>query len=135
MKTRTLAMLSLSLSLLMAASAYSQTAPTMVRAKIPFPFSAAGKVLPAGQYEFTPDSGATAVRITGSDKGAPAVLQLISTRLAAGIHTTREDAHVVFDKVGNDYTLSEIWIPGFDGYQLNAVKGTHEHAVIDVPIK
>ena len=59
----------------------------------------------------------------------------VLTRLAAGIHTTKQDAHVVFDKVGDKYTLSEIWIPGIDGFVLNMIKETHEHKILNVPIK
>jgi hypothetical protein len=57
----------------------------------------------------------------------------ILTLLGAAIHTSKQDAHIVFDKVGEVYTLSEIWIPGEDGLLLVATKGKHEHKTIDVP--
>jgi hypothetical protein len=49
------------------------------------------------------------------------------------MHTTPEDAHIVFDVVGDKHMLSEIWIPGEDGYLLLATKGKHGHKVINIP--
>ncbi len=130
MRTRVLLMLSL-FTLLIAASAYAQ-AP-LVLAKIPFAFTVEKKVLPAGQYEFTPNIERGVLRVLDVDKKGEAVLAPIITRLAAGMHTTPKDAHIVFDKVGDVYTLSEIWVPGEDGYLLHATKGKHEHHIVDVP--
>lgn len=110
----------------------SASAQTTVRANIPFAFTAAGKVLPAGQYEFLRQANDTTIRVTGSAKGSSAVAMVV-TRLAASIHTTPQDAHVVFDKVGEQHFLSEIWIPGVDGFLLYSTKGKHEHEVVDVP--
>jgi beta-xylosidase len=60
-------------------------------------------------------------------------MALIQTRIAAGIHTSAQDAHIVFDKVGNSYLLSEIWAPGIDGYMLNVTKEKHEHMIVNTP--
>ncbi len=54
------------------------------------------------------------------------------TRVAAGMHTSPADGHVVFDKIGDAYTLAEIWIPGQDGYILAVTKAKHEHRIINV---
>jgi hypothetical protein len=95
-------------------------------------FNIEGKTLPAGQYEFFPDVQSSAMRVVGAGKGSSA-LAMIVTRMAAEIHTTPNDAHVVFDKVGDVYTLSEVWVPGQDGYMLNVTKGKHEHRTVNVP--
>jgi hypothetical protein len=129
-RTRTLIGLSLCLTLLAAVVAHAQQVP-MVRAKIPFSFSVAGNVVPAGQYEFT--VGATgAVNVTG--EGKPPVLVAVITRVSGAIHTSPKDAHVVFDKVGSNYALSELWIPGSDGYILATTRAAHEHSVVDAPM-
>jgi hypothetical protein len=130
-RTRTLVMLSLCSTLLVGVVAHGQQATT-VKAKIPFAFSVAGNILPAGQYDFraSPASNVVAVEATGK----PAVLQGVVTRLAGAMHTTPKDAHIVFDKVGSNYTLSELWAPGNDGFLLSTTKAAHEHAVVDVPI-
>ena len=72
----------------------------IVEATIPFAFNVEGKVLPAGQYEFTP---------------------------AANLATL-----IVFDKVGDVFTLSEIWVPGLDGFMLHMTKEAHEHRIVNV---
>lgn len=127
MKARILLTLGL-FALIAASAAYAQ--PLVVKAQIDFPFTVEGKVLPAGTYEFTRDDAASAFRVT--DGGKNAALALVLTRLAAVTHTTSEDAHVIFDKVGDAYTLAEIWLPGLDGYVLASTKGKHEHKVVNV---
>jgi hypothetical protein len=102
-----------------------------VNAKIPFAFVTSGKTLPAGQYEFLPNSD-DPMKVTGAGKNA-GVLVPVLTRLGAAIHTTKQDSHIVFDKVGEVYTLSEVWIPGSDGWLLFSTKGKHEHRTVDVP--
>jgi hypothetical protein len=116
------------LTLLTAGSVYGQS--RVVKADIPFAFNTAGKTLPAGQYEFFPNASGATMRIAG--KGSSA-LAMVQTRMAAEIHTTQNDSHVVFDKVGDVYTLSEVWVPGQDGWMLHLTKGKHEHKVVDAP--
>ena len=133
MRSRTLIMSSFSLALLMSVFAHGQ-APQRVTAKIPFSFTAAGKVLPAGEYDFTSNTDSSMMRVAASGSGNPQVLQQIITRLSSAIHTTPRDAHIVFDRIGDSHILSEIWIPGFDGYLMNPTKATHQHVLVDVPI-
>lgn len=52
---------------------------------------------------------------------------LVDTRLAAP-EPPASGAHVVFDKVGDLYYLSEVWIPGYDGFLLYSAKEKHTHA-------
>lgn len=122
-------MLTAGLFLLLAVmSGYGQ--PASAKAKIDFPFTAGGKVLPAGQYEFVRDATAPVFNVQGEGKNF--VVAQVITRLAGAMHTTPEDAHLVFDKVGDTYFLSEIWVPGEDGYMILATKGQHEHKVVNV---
>jgi hypothetical protein len=106
--------------------------PISVNAKIPFAFSVEGKVLPAGQYNFSEGSDLKTMTVRSSD-GKASVIAPIMTRLAAEIHTTPQDAHIVFDKVGDSNTLAEIWVPGEQGFMLHATKGKHEHRIVDAP--
>ena len=111
-------------------SGYAQ-AQVMVTGKIAFPFTVGAKTLPPGQYDFVRDASASVIRVVSGNKNM--ALATIITRLAGAIHTTPKDSHIVFDKVGDTYMLSEIWVPGQDGYMLLSTKGQHEHAVVDVP--
>jgi hypothetical protein len=119
------------IALLAATSGYGQQGVQgSLKAKIDFPFTVEGKVLPAGEYEFVRNELATAFRV--SDGGKNGAVALVLTRLAGAMHTTPQDAHLVFDVVGDTHFLSEIWVPGEDGYLMLATKGKHEHKVIDV---
>ncbi len=129
MRTRILVTLTL-LTLLVATFAFAQS--VVSKANIPFAFIAAGRTLPAGQYTFTYDTGVNAFRVVGSAKGAEALMP-IETRLAGAMHTTPADSHIVFDKVGDKCFLSEVWIPGGDGFLLYMTKSPHEHAIVNVP--
>ncbi len=95
-----------------------------VVAKVPFKFVAAGKLQEAGAYELRVDVNEQTVELVppkGSDE-----MMLVITRLASPAGRPSE-GRLVFDKVGDRYTLSEIWMPGMDGFLVHATKGTHAH--------
>jgi hypothetical protein len=129
-RTKTVVLFSL-LTLLTAGFVYGQS--RLTKANVPFAFNVEGKTLPAGQYEFIPDTDTGSMRVIPAAGKGPAVLTLVMTRMAESIHTTSNDSHVVFDKVGDVMTLSEVWIPGQDGFMLHLTKGKHEHRVVNVP--
>jgi hypothetical protein len=129
MRTRLLVMVGF-LSLLAVGSASGQQ-EAKVEANIPFQFTVEGKVLPAGQYTLTRKVGDDFFRVVGPDNAG--VLAPVITRLGGEIHTTPADAHIVFDKLGDTYYLSEIWIPGEDGFLLHTTKEAHTHRTVNVP--
>jgi hypothetical protein len=119
------------IALLAVMSGYGQqSGQPSLKAKIDFPFTVEGQVLPAGQYEFVRDNKALVFRVQGEGKNY--TLAPILTRIAGEMHTTPQDAHLVFDVVGDTHLLSEIWIPAEDGYLMLATKGQHGHKVINV---
>ena len=130
MRTKTVVLFSL-LTLLTAGFVYGQS--RLIKTSIPFAFNVEGKTLPAGQYEFVPDTESGSMRVVPAAGKGPAVLALVVTRMAGSIHTTPNDSHVVFDNVGDVLTLSEVWMPGQDGFMLYLTKGKHEHRVVNVP--
>jgi hypothetical protein len=103
-----------------------------ISAKIPFEFTAAGKVLPAGQYDFTYNGNMRIVVVQGIDKGSSVTVPII-TWLAGAMHTTPNDAHIVFDKVANNHYLSELWFTDMDGLDLITTKEIHQHEIVNVP--
>ena len=111
-------------------SAHGQT--KNLQGNISFDFKVGNKVFPAGQYKFTPDTIGKYFTIEGP--GNVSGTALVITRVAGEIHTTPNDAHVVFDKVGETYFLAEIWIPGQDGFLLHSMRGKHEHRIVNVPL-
>lgn len=131
-KTLRLSCLGLVALLALAAVPQAWAQPETVKANVPFSFIASGKTMPAGTYEFTVKPDDQLVKIQRND-GSPEALALILTYVAVRPFSGQEkDSHIVFDKVGNTYTLSEIWQPGFDGVVLAMTQGKHEHHVIRV---
>ena len=109
----------------------SAFAAQTLKTDITFPFRVGEKTLPAGHYEFRISYGEELVNVVNPSNGAGAVTTFL-TYLAPTPHSTATDAHIVFDKVGNTYTLSELWIPGQEGILVYATKGKHEHQIIHV---
>ncbi len=110
----------------------SAHAAQALRANIPFQFVVEGKALPAGEYDFIQSPDKQSIQVIPTKKG-PSADALVLTRLGKGIHTTQIDAHIVFDKVGETYFLSEIWVPEVDGYLIHATKQPHEHRSVNIP--
>ncbi len=109
----------------------AQAAPSIV-VKVPFQFMVNNATLPAGEYNFIRSNDEQSFQIVSTNKG-PSAAVLVLTRLGKEIHVTPEDAHVVFDKVGDTYFLSEVWLPRMDGFLLRATKEKHEHRSINIP--
>lgn len=99
-----------------------------VTTDIKFPFVAAGKDMAAGKYTIgmTP---AGSLRVS-STTGASIIMPVITT---LGRHDKDPDAELVFDKIEGKLVLSEIWLPGKDGYLVSADSKPHEHVVAGGP--
>ncbi len=134
MRTKIVVLLSLA-TLLALPFAYGQQEELELAGKIPFQFTASGKVLPAGEYRFVAPAGKLeVVRVTPAGKReSESVVVAVITRLAGGIHTSRQDAHIVFDVVGNTHILSEIWGATGDGFLLESTNQMHQHRIVDIP--
>jgi len=100
----------------------AQTVIPKVNAEISFDFQISGKVLPAGSYSFAANKDGV-VTVTNL-KSLQSFIATVLTRLA---DIPGSEAAVVFDKVGNTYYLSELHIPGIDGYHFTGAPGPHSH--------
>jgi hypothetical protein len=101
--------------------------------KVPFPITAGGKKLAAGEYAVLkgPDGGLV-LRQGSTGKEIPLT---VLERIAKPVPPVA-GARLVFDEVGDfapSYTeyitvfvLSEIWLPGEDGYRIHLTKGAHK---------
>ena len=102
-----------------------------MKTDITFPFQVGKKTLPAGNYEFRISYRDEVVNVVNIANGDGAITTFL-TYLAPPPHSSATDAHLVFDKVGNTYTLSELWEPGQDGVLVYATKGKHEHHILHI---
>jgi hypothetical protein len=93
---------------------------------VPFKFTVDKTVMPAGMYEITVDDQAGTIALS-PPSGRQVVAPFIS-RLGERQQITT--AEFVFDAVQGSYMLSELWLPGADGYLISAMKQPHTHQVI-----
>jgi hypothetical protein len=121
-------------------SAYAQTAskvPSEASFQISFPFQAGGKKLTLGAYALrkAPDGGLVLRQVSNGKETAVPVLE----RIPKPVPPVSE-ARLVFDEVGDFapsyteyltvYVLSEVWLPGEDGYRVHTTKGAHKTKVV-----
>jgi hypothetical protein len=95
------------LILLTAAAASAQT--TILRANVPFPFYAADKAMPSGDYIVTVDSAANRVKLLNEDN-ATAVMFLVGARSLK--NTEMQNSALVFHRYGNTSFLRQVWRAG-----------------------
>ena len=127
-----LGLLTLPLILLGANSASAQPAtpsegsfkPLVIQ--IAFPFHAGGETLVAGKYFIEQATNELLMLRSADDK---AVEMRVSTRLAQPSTMLGEPA-VSFDQVGESYFISEVWIPGRDGFLLSGTMVPHSHVTV-----
>ena len=95
-------------------------------ADIQFPFKAAGNELPAGKYRIETNLQMEELVIRNAVTGKGLILPF-TTRLSS---RSENDALIVFDKAGDQYYLSEVYMPGIDGFQLQGAAGKHSHVKV-----
>lgn len=103
---------------LFATAAVSTRAQTSysVRADVPFDFVVGDKTIPAGRINATGVSAAIhgPLAITNTTQGK---LALRNGRRMLGSEPT-DQAKLVFHKYGNRYFLAQIWIPGYEAWEV-----------------
>jgi hypothetical protein len=94
--------------------------------KIGFSFYAAGKEYKSGNYtiEVTPAGHV----VFHAEKGG-AVADLTPMK-SLGRDEKIESPKLVFNLIGSDRFLSEVWLPGQDGYLVGSVSGPHDQEVL-----
>jgi hypothetical protein len=101
--------------------------------KVPFPLQAGGKKLAAGDYAvIRAADGGLALRQGSTGKEIPLTVLERIPRSEPPVPGPR----LVFDEVGDFapsyteyitvYLLSEVWLPGEDGYRVHVTKGAHK---------
>jgi mono/diheme cytochrome c family protein len=104
--------------------AFGQTGEVM-QVEIPYEFTFASKVLPAGTYTFSVNNfQLTARSATSGVSRAP-----IITRLGGPTELLRGGS-LVFDKTGGGHILSEVWMPGADGILVHSNPKNHSPDIL-----
>ena len=91
------------------------------------PFHAGGKSYRAGRYKIfaDPDNDQSVNLINVDTKTGDEI------RFSARLSAREGDwGEVVFDKVGDEIYLSEVYLVGLDGYLFHGAPGKHKHLVV-----
>jgi hypothetical protein len=88
-------------------SAQAQNAPS-VSVSIPFDFEVAGKTLKAGDYQVRMEGSRSSLKIENRDS-LHTTFVMISPLQRADI---QDQSKLVFNRYGNQYFLSQVWIAG-----------------------
>ena len=101
------------LALAFAAAAQAQTALNYKTFAVPFSFKVGDKVLPAGEYRITAEN--QVIRVQKTD-GKENVVTL--TQRTRGTNHNLSDAKLTFRRYGDQYYLSQVWLPKSLGREL-----------------
>ena len=92
---------------------------------ITFKFMLNEKPMPPGKY-LVEQPAPDVLTLRAETTGAQSVELMIITRLAQP-ETGIAEPRLVFDNVGGQSYLSEVWLPNTDGFVVRSTKGAHEH--------
>jgi hypothetical protein len=123
--TRRMLLSVVSAALVALGASQAASAQTRYDFKMAAAFVANGKALPAGAYVFTVNPGGDIVTLESADPKVGSVALPVETRIAQGKPLTAPE--VVFDKLNGQLMVSELLVPGEDGYLLLVTKGKHTH--------
>ena len=97
--------------------------------RIPHQFTVGDQSLPPGRYSVTTEKGSPAELHIHSMTGESSAWVPVITRLARHTHAHTR-SRMVFDRVGGQHFLSEIWLDGEDGYLVLGTPKEHSHEII-----
>ena len=99
--------------------------------KVSFPFMVGENTFMPGDYQISRLNGATPVIKVSTWDGKSSVELPVITRLARQEHSEHGTTDtLVFDKVGDQHFLSEVWVQGEDGYLVRGTAGEHSHKIV-----
>ncbi len=127
MKTRALLVVAV-VGLALIAGATLTYAQNVTIVNIPFKFAVGKTVLEPGKYELMLPDDPTAALSLVPERGHATLTPYI-TRLAVPDPPIAEPKFV-FDKVGEQYVLSEVWLTDRDGYLLHDTRQPHTHKAV-----
>lgn len=103
----------MALALAFAVSAQAQTALNYKTFAVPFSFKVGNKVLSAGEYKITAENQIVRVQKTDGKENAVTL-----TQRTRGVNHNLSDAKLTFRRYGDQYYLSQVWLPDSLGREL-----------------
>ena len=101
-----------------------------VKAKVAFDFHVGDKLYPAGSYQVLRRYPMATSLVITNDEGDETSLPVIAllARQEHDAHSTT--GNLVFNRVGDERVLSEVWLPGEDGYLVYGTVEPHQHQIV-----
>jgi hypothetical protein len=124
MRSRTL-IAAAAVAVAMLAGSQPAQAQTQYDFKVPFGFVAHGKTFAAGEYRLATNDTDTILTLEGKDPKNGAVALPVETRISEA--RSLAEPEIVFDKLDGKYFVSELLVPGDDGYMVQVTKAKHTH--------
>lgn len=119
-----------SLFLMLVLAAVGAQAQAPQRVSVPFKFYVGDTTFAPGTYYIVQVSAGARLEVRDSNQKAVSQIAVI-TRLAPKGGRPSTSLRLVFDEMSpNDRHLSEVWIPGTDGFLVRATAEKHVHAVV-----
>ena len=117
--------------LVASASAFAMGPAKAVVAKVSFPFVVGDRTMQAGTYRVSQPAGLGMLKIeaVGGKENVP--VQVITRISQVGNSAQGGRTALVFDVVGDQHYLSEVWIPGQDGFLVRGTTEEHKHAAAE----
>jgi len=115
----------LSLGILALLATFSLSAQQSLEAKVPFSFRVGNTFMPAGHYIVAHTNNANTLVVRSFDQKHSATV--MAQAVQAGSTPTK--GHLVFNRYGENYFLSQVWRPGYNqGRQLIPTRAERELA-------
>ena len=98
--------------LLLSAGVVLQAQSFVLRANIPFEFSAGNTVLPAGDYMLIRDISSGARDALAIVSGDHTTTYLFTVQIGGGAANKKSDSTLLFQRYGDRHFLSQVWVSG-----------------------
>ena len=95
---------------------------------VPFAFTASGKAFAAGEYALSVNQEEGVVTLQSRVAKEDGVILPVQTRVSEP--RSLAEPEIVFDKLNRQYIVSELLVPGEDGYLLLVTKARHTHELL-----
>lgn len=114
-------------------SALAQSKRGELVVKVSFEFKVGDTTFPPGSYKIEHRTTNASSLVISPETGSGNTTVPVITRLARRNQAPQEaEANIVFDKVGEQHFLSEVWMSGQDGFLLRSTGEEHQHDVLRV---
>jgi len=114
-----------------ATSAWAEGPRKELVVKVEQAFMVGNTSYPAGSYQISTRGTDQTVLVIKNQQGGEAAEVPVLTRLARREAPGQpHESNIVFDKIGDNFTLSEVWLPGEDGYLVGERNSEHKHTIV-----